>query len=249
MSVVVEDRPERADHPRAHVGMAAHLGPLPRIQRTRLAEDLLGDPDLADVVEQAAEEEVVVVGELGVDQLGEGDGGLGDRGQMAAGDDVLGLHRGGEAGDHRVVAGARVVEQLAVALDDRADDVAVDYAAALEPGRHRVAQPRRRARRAGRRRAHPAPAPPARRRDRCARPSPAPAGPRNCGAAAGRCPARRCRGRRAPRSPDRRRGRPGAPRPGRPPRARAPPLGAAPAGDARRHDPRCRRRPGGSELP
>jgi hypothetical protein len=50
--------------------MPAHDLPLVLGERAGLGEDVLGDADLADVVQQAAEEELLGPADLGVDERG-----------------------------------------------------------------------------------------------------------------------------------------------------------------------------------
>src|SRR3954470_9259569 len=144
--VVVEDdvhddlrQPERAHDARADLRVPAHDLPLVLRERAGLGEDVLGHADLADVVQQAAEEELLGAPDLGVDDLGQLRRQPAHAAQVAARDRVLRLDGCGEALDDRAgaaarpraVAATRLREQHGVEVNRGTDDVDVDEPAAL----------------------------------------------------------------------------------------------------------------------
>ena len=99
----------------------------------------LGDAELADVVEQAPDDELLVGRDVGVDRRGQGDREPRDVAQVGACDGVLGLDRRGQALHDRAVAGALAATERLVLVEQGGDRLDADHAAAVERGLDRVA--------------------------------------------------------------------------------------------------------------
>ena len=98
--------------------MLLHHLPLLVVERARLVEDALGDPDLADVVQEGADLDRVELDAAVAEAACERDGDAGDALGVAAGVVVLRLHRAGERPDRLDVLLAHLLDE-AGALDRR----------------------------------------------------------------------------------------------------------------------------------
>ena len=81
-----------------HRVLLHHL-PLLVVERARLVEDALRDPDLADVVQEGADLDRIELVALVAEAFGERDGDVGDALRVAAGVVVLCLHRASQRAD------------------------------------------------------------------------------------------------------------------------------------------------------
>ena len=121
------DRGEEGDplqHAGADRGVLVHPGALLGGQRTGLAEDLGGDRDLADVVEEGAVAEAVELDPLDPHPLADPDRQLGDLLGVVGGVGVLHLDRVGDHPDRGEEGVLEFADQLAAV--DRGADLAGD---------------------------------------------------------------------------------------------------------------------------